>query len=150
VRKALGALGPHGVPGLPAVPSVNAAPVELYVWTPGTLTDAVTDGVLSAQTYLLAWSDPGTGARAHSGGHLLRVRVPAGAAAVLDRSRRRRPRELTYGTEADTFVLPVAWLGGAQVVGAYALDGAGGVVGRVPLLPAPLRQVSPVGGRPPV
>ena len=72
------------------------------MWTPVPLTEALNAGVPVSGPYVSAVASHGGVPDRWSGGHLLRVRVPAGG-AVVDAS-------------DDTFALPVAWLGPASGV----------------------------------
>jgi hypothetical protein len=111
----------RGVRGLAKTPRVNKHEIELLAWSPR----PAADGLLLTQSYLLAETDPLAAAARHSGGHLLRLRVPPQeAVAVGQLSEGQRPAELRYA-ESGTFLLSAASLPRVKVIAVYDI-GAGG------------------------
>ena len=111
--------------GLRDAPLVNKDPVELLVWSaepaagPGNWADP----------YLVAEADLVAAAARHSGGHLLRLLVPAGEAFAVGGKAAGRPATQLRYAEPGTFVLPVKSLSRTRVTAVYDIDVAGQLTG---------------------
>ena len=119
---------PHAIRWLSPVPPVNPEPVELFAWTPSMVSEVLHGGLPTAEPFLLLHLDPERLAVRERSGHLLRLAVPAESVVDLYEIDGPLPATLQHRAReaVDTFLLPVAWIGGVTVTAGYDLDGAGG------------------------
>jgi hypothetical protein len=118
---------PHTIGWLPPAPPVNREPVELYLWSPLPVDEALEAGLPVDEPYLLLYPDAQRLAARKRTGHLLSVTVPTGTAVDLFELDTPLPAVLRHriGDEPDTYLLPLAWLSGVTVTAGYDLDGSG-------------------------
>ncbi|WP_428964153.1 hypothetical protein [Micromonospora fluostatini] len=113
----------YGPPWLRGGQQVNAAEFEAFVPAPADLARSATEGVPSAELFLVASLDPRS---APAGGHLLRIRVGPGGAIPMAALRSHVPARFQYLLGApDTYLLPAARLDRVHVVGGFRSAGFG-------------------------
>ncbi|WP_432838034.1 hypothetical protein [Dactylosporangium sp. CA-092794] len=111
---------PPGVPWLPAQLQINAEDCELFVECATEPDRAVADGVPSPHLFLIAHLDGERLAARTATAHLLRLRVPAGAAVDAMASDAVPPRALAAALrEPDAYLLPAGWLDRCRVLAGY-------------------------------
>ncbi|GGM14814.1 hypothetical protein GCM10012279_36230 [Micromonospora yangpuensis] len=113
----------YGPPWLRPGQMVNGAEFEAFVRAEQDPATAATDGVASAELFLVAFLDPRS---VPAGTDLLRVRIRPGGAITISQLRSHVPARLQYlmGT-ADTYLLPAARLDRVRVVGGFRSEGFG-------------------------